>query len=36
MVLEVEKNEEKGGVAVNPIGMNIVCFCRFFCACLCF
>ena len=34
MVLEVEKNEDKGGVAVNFTSMNIVCFSRFFRACL--
>ena len=30
-----KKKEDKGGVAVNPTGMNVVCFSRFFCACLC-
>ena len=35
LVLEAEKQEDKGGVAVNPTGMNIVCFSRFFCTCLC-
>ena len=35
LVLEAEKKEDKGGVAVNPIGMNVVCFSHFFCACLC-
>ena len=29
------KEEEKGGLAVNPIGMNVVCFSCFFYACLC-
>ena len=35
LVLEVQKKEEKGGVAVNPIGMNVVCLSHFFCVCLC-
>ena len=29
------KEGRQWGVALNPIGMNIVCFSRFFCACLC-
>ena len=33
-VLEVEKKEDKGGLAVNPTSMNVVCFSRLFCACL--
>ena len=34
-VLEAKKKEDKGGAAVNPTGMNVVCFSHFFCACLC-
>ena len=35
MVLEAKKKEDKGGVVVNPTGMNVVCFSCFFYVCLC-
>ena len=28
--MEEETKEDKGGVAVNPIGMNAICFSHFF------
>ena len=33
--MEAKNKEDKGGVAVNPTGMNVVCFSHFFDACLC-